>query len=471
MLCIEGTGIWRPAGRSLSLFHRDDPARWKALARGLAGDALLRKLAGKGLPALLIKLATAGLSFAMFVFLARWLGPVEYGRYAMLFALGTFLAFVCVGGLHTLMLRRLPAIEHTGAPGDAIALVRDGYLAVLAIAAALAALLLAAGVAGGAMGRSLYAPLIACALAVPFALAEYQSHVLRGWSSVNLALLPRDVLWRIGVLAAVGLAAAQGLSVTALEAFGWTAGILLALVGAQFALGLRRAPPGGFAAARPVRAAPVARVLEARWLWAAAMAGVLLPQLSVVVVGALTTPVDAGIFFAAQRTSSLLALPLIAANMIGAPMIAKAWAAGDRAGVQRICSFIVIGVTLPTLAGVGLFAVAGGQVLALFDPSYGAYKTVLLIFAAGALVNALCGPTGFLMLMTGHERPFVVILIVSQAIGLSLAAAGALTYGLIGAAIGGSVGFAMWNVLVWAWARRKLGVDPTIFGMSRSRLA
>ncbi|MGY6627968.1 MAG: lipopolysaccharide biosynthesis protein [Oceanicaulis sp.] len=430
-------------------------------------DDVLRKLAGKGLPALVIKVATAGLSFAMFVFLARWLGPLEYGRYAMLFSLGTFLGFVSVGGLHTLVLRRLPALEHAGASGDAIALVRDGYLGVLGISALLGAITLAVALAGGAMGMPWQAPLIACALAAPFALAEYQSHVLRGWSSVNLALLPRDVLWRIGVLAIVGFAAAQGASITALQAFGWTSGLLLALAAVQFALGLRRAPPGGFAAARPVRPAPAARVLEARWLWAAAMAGALLPQLSVVVVGALSSAVDAGIFFAAQKTSALLSLPLVAANMIGAPMIARAWAAGDRAGVQRICTLIVIGVTAPTLAGVALFAVAGGQIMALFDPSYGAYKTLLLIFAAGALVNALCGPTGFLMLMTGHERPFVVILIVSQTLGLSLAAAGALTYGLIGAAIGEAVGIAMWNILVWAWARRTLGVDPTVLGIVR----
>ncbi len=437
--------------------------RSKSLVNKITGDVLLRKLASKGLPALFIKVTTAGLSFGMFVFLARWLGPVEYGRYAMLFALGTFLGFVCVGGLHTLVLRRLPAIEHADVPSDAVALVRDGYLGVLAITAVLVAILLAAGLAADVIGQPFYAPLIACFLAMPFALAEYQSHVLRGWGSVNLALWPRDILWRIGVLAAIGLAAATGLSVTALDAFGWTAGILLALVATQFVFGLRRAPAGGFQGALAVRAAPMARFIEARWLWAAALAGTLLPQLSVVIVGVLLSPLDAGVFFAAHRTSGLLGLPLLAADMIGASVIAKAWAAGNRAEVQRICILMSLGASLPTLCGIVVLAFFGGQLLSLFDPSYAAHKPLLLIFCAGALVNAACGPTAILMLMTERERQFVIILMLTQSAGLGLIAIGALAFGLMGAGAAAALAVIMWNTIVWIWSRARLGIDPTIF--------
>ena len=440
----------------------------RAFTRRLADDTVLNTLAGKGLSALLIKIVTAGLTFAVFVLLARWLGPDAYGRYAIYFSLGTFLGFVCVGGLHTLVLRKLPALDTPESAGPAVALVRDGYQAL-----GLLGLLLifgsgAIGLVGALMGITAWAPIIAMALALPFALAEYQSHVLRGWSSINLALLPRDVIWRLAVIAVIGALMAFDVTLNAGVAFAWTCGLLAGLVLIQFLIGLKRAPEGGLTKLCASAPTPLATLIEARWLAAAALAGAMLAQLSVVLVGAVLTAVDAGAFFASQRTSTLLALPLIAANMIGAPMIARAWAAGDLAQVQRICSLIVIGLTLPTLAGLVLFALAGGWILSLFDPSYAVHKPILLIFATGALVNALCGPTGFLMLMTGHERQFVKILAVSQGIGLGLVALGATTFGLAGAALGEAVGMALWNILIWRWARQQLGVDPTVAGLGRT---
>ncbi|WP_419320587.1 lipopolysaccharide biosynthesis protein [Caulobacter sp. ErkDOM-E] len=433
------------------------------IAYSLANDATLRKLTGKGGPALIIKVTTAGVTFAMFVLLARWLGPLEYGRYATLFTLATFLAFLVVGGFHTLALRQLPALEHSDRPDEAIALVRDGYIAILLMAASLACIALAAGAAlSGLAGPAAWVPLAALGLATPLAIAEYQSNVLRGWGSVLLALLPRDVLWRLLVLAGIAVPVLRGHSLGAGVAFAITAAILLALVGAQFFLGLRRAPSEGFSEAHKHRPAPITRLAEARWLWAAALSGALVPQLGVVVVGGLLSPTDAGVLFAAQRTAALLSLPLVAAEIIGGPMIAHAWAKSDPKEIQRICKLINLILFVPVSLGAIAMAALSGQILSIFRPEFSPYAYVLIILSLGTLANALCGPTGFLLLMTGNERQFVLIYSSVQIVGLGLVAAFAAYSGLIGAAIASAVSIVAWNVIVALWSRANLGIDPTI---------
>lgn len=435
------------------------PNRLKSLSQG---DAILKKLASKGAPALVIKIATAGLTFVMFVLLARWLTPEEYGRYATLFTLGTFLGYVIVGGLHTLALRRLPELDHHQRPDTAARLVRDGYLTIIMLAASLAALAwIGAAALGGVAGPPAWSPLIAILLAAPFALAEYQSNILRGWGSVHTALLPRDVAWRILTILAVGGLTLTGLRLGALEAFAITAATLFVLVLAQFALGLSRAPAGAFEAARTGAVQPISLLIEARWLWAAAVASALIAQLGVVSVGMVLGDVDAGRFFAAQRTSALLSLPLIAAEIVGGPLIARAWAARNTREIQNICNYIVIGITIPTLAGLLFFILFGGHLMSLFGHEYASTKGILLIMSVGTLINALCGPTAVIMLMTGNERSFVGYYASAQLVGLALVTGLAATAGVNGAAVASAASVIIWNLAVRQWSVRRLGIDPT----------
>lgn len=429
----------------------------------LQDDRIVNQLLSKGVSALGIKVATAGLTFILFVCLARWLGPEEYGRYATWFSLGNFLGFVVVGGVHTLALRQIPASISKNELGAAVGLMRDGYLAMGLLGAVLLVLFVVTGGLGQVLGFRWWAPLIAAGLALPFAVAEFQSNALRGWGSVNLALLPRDVIWRLVLVAILGFLVSTGAQLTAVEAFVWTCGVLLALNAAQFVLGRRLAlPAGGFSAARDIPPAPLTALLDARWLSLAAVVTVLLTQLSVVVVSAVLDVVDAGIFFAAQRTSALLSLPLVAANMIGAPMIAKAWAEDDRASIQRICVLIALGLTGPTLAGWLLFAFEGAWIMALFDPSFSDHGALLMILATGSLVNAFCGPTGVFMLMTGHEKSHVVILATVNVLGLTLVAGLSAIYGLSGAVVASALTIVLWNVIVASWIKATYGIDTTI---------
>jgi O-antigen/teichoic acid export membrane protein len=438
----------------------------RAALSAAISDPAINGLVVKGLPALLLKIGSAALTFGMFVYLARWLGPDEYGRFAIMFSIATFSGFVVVGGLHTLALRTLPSLDATPDMGQAARLVRDGYIGIAGIGAVLAILASLLALFGERFSLSeAYIFSFALMLAIPMAIVEYQNNVLLGWKSVILALWPRDFLWRIMVLAAVGLLSISGRSVDALEAFGVAAASLVVVASLQYFLGIRERLRAPEASGQNLFSRAGARVAAASWLWAAGIAGALLPQVSVWAVGLTLNYTDAGVFFAAQRASALLALPLVVTNLVAAPLMAQAWATKDLRRLQQLCRMGALAGGIPTLLGLLIIMVFGEYMLAIFDESYRSQVAVLFVFSAGATVNAFCGPTGIIMLMTGNEKRYVWILAVSQTFGLGIVFIGATKFGLLGAACAAAIAVVIWNVLVWMWARKKLGIDPTILSV------
>lgn len=429
----------------------------------IGGDSLPSRFVSRGFQALIIKLSTAALTFLMFVVLARFLDAREYGTYATIFSLATFFGYFILGGLHTFALRCIPSLEVQGRQDLSGRLIRDGYIAIGFLAMALAATTWTGGaLLQGTVGAQAWFPFIAIALAAPLAFAEFQSNVLRGWGSVNRALIPRDVGWRVISIVAVGGLALAGVRLEAVPIFILTAAILLVLVVVQFGFGLRATPPEALAGAGEGLPRPGKLLTEARWLWVAALSGAIVPQLGVVLVSGLLSPIDAGVMFAAQRAAALLSLPLVAAEIIGGPMIAHAWARNDVHQIQRVCMLINTTLAIPVTVGAIAMTVLSDQILSTFRPEFSAYGFVLTILAMGTLVNALCGPTGFIMLMTGNEKKFVMIYSMSQLVGLSLIAATSFYWGILGAAFASTATVVIWNIIVAQWSRKNLGVDPTV---------
>lgn len=167
----------------------------------------------------------------------------------------------------------------------------------------------------------------------------------------------------------------------------------------------------------------------------------------------------------------LLSLPLVAVNIVAAPMIAHAWAQGRPDHVQSLCRYVALIASAPSLLGIGFFALFGEAALSLFSPVYGSAVTALLVLAVANMISALYGPSGIILLMTGEEKAYVLIRLGSQAVGLIGVAVGAQYYGLTGAALGGAADIVLWNVLSAWWVRRRLGIEPSIVAWLQPRAA
>jgi O-antigen/teichoic acid export membrane protein len=423
--------------------------------------ALAARLFGPGLVALLIKVATAGLSYLMFVVLARLLSHAEYGKFAFSFNLGISLAAVAGLGATTAILRFWPQYTVTGRPdlarGALTAGTRWTLYASLAAGVAIAGL---SPLAASLFQDGTAAHLAMAGLLVPaFALSEYAAAALRAHGITFWSLAPRDVVWRGGVPALAAVVAWRGGSMDAAQALLLAAGLLMAITALQALYALRvfdlRGPVATDWAAWRRAAAP---------MWGSAVLYALVQQFDVVISGLFLTPAETGAYFAAQKTASLLGLLLIAGNLVSAPMISAQYHAGDHKGLRQLCALMAAGIAVPTIAGFGVMALAGPQLLSIFDPSFTAAYPILLILAAGATFDAAAGNTGYFLQMSGNERSYLKIMAITYVGVVALQVLLAPRWGAFGIAIPTALGVIVWNAWAVVVLRRATGIDPSAVG-------
>lgn len=412
-----------------------------------------------------IKVAGAGLTFLMFLALARALGPEEYGRFATMFSLGNFLAFVALLGQQTRVLKHLPGWIDAAQFGLVKRMLRQALSTTVACCATICAFLYLCTFVLPAPEATVIL-LGAIPFILPFALGELFASLLRVFGAISGALLPRDILWRLTVVmltSSAGLGLLRDMS--AISAMNVVSGTLMVLVLGQILLFHRVAPAQIWRA--PEKPLETGFVQDSLWFWVATVVGIMAGHLSVVFTSVSLPDADTGAFFAAAKVAQLLNLPLMAVNIVAAPRVSRMFAKRDMAGIRDICRAVSPLLLMSSLAGMAVLLVMPGWILALFDPAFRAATPALVLLAAGQLFSALCGPVGTLMLMADGERRFLLLIGLSEGAALLLILLLSPSFGITGAASAALIGKLGWNALAVLWCRQKLGVDPTVLGLLR----
>lgn len=191
--------------------------------------------------------------------------------------------------------------------------------------------------------------------------------------------------------------------------------------------------------------------------------GVLISNTDTIAVGYFLDAGSAGIYRASAQLANLVAFGLIASNGIVAPLIAELYSSDRIEQLRRMLRFSVALVSLGSVICIAAMAVFGKTMLGFFGPEYQAGYQALLILLIGQTVNALCGPTGFMMSMTGHQNQAMRMFAVSTAINITLNLVLIPRFGLIGGAIANVTGVSCWNFAILLYLRLKLKLDPSIF--------
>ena len=429
-------------------------------ARGLLRDEMLRRLLGGGAVALVIKVSAAGLSFLMFLLLARAMTPEDFGVFGFGFSLAVTLSVVGSFGRRILVLRYIPAYASDGDEARLTGVVRESYALVTAGCATLGLLVAAAAaLLPGVENRAALAAAGLLVLAV--GLAELQASVMRAVAGIGLALAPRDIVWRLSVgLICLVLGAA---SIGPLSAATWqlvVAAVLLAIVLAQGLMHPRTRPQALLL--------DRARRERSEWrrvslgLWGSSVVTALGTGAGVLVVGTTLSSVETGAFFAALRLAMLLDLLVVAAHMIAAPLVSRLWHQGERARVQRVYALVAAAATPAAALFLSAYALFGDDVLALFAPEYTSAWPVLLLLALGYFAKAAAGPAPLLLQFGGHERTHMWIVTATTLATLGLLLVLTPLFGAIGAGLATAVGMIATAAATARVAYMRSSVDPTI---------
>jgi O-antigen/teichoic acid export membrane protein len=427
--------------------------------RGLLSSGL-----SKSLVSLFIKVATAGLTYLMYVIFSRVMGVTEYGYFAFGLSLATILAIGANFGQQTAILRYWPEAMVAGKPDTALAALRSGgaitIIASLVVVVLLAGVSAVTGAVGGGPVWHLYASV---ALILPLALAEYWSSALRAQGSVWTGLSPRDLVWRTVLpLAVVAIWYSQ------VPLSGWGALLLTAAV-----LALSLALQYWLARARHYEIAAGTTGLRGYWgahgkASRSFFLGTVLDSaalnVDIIFVGLLVAPAAAGVYFNAFRTAGLLTLFMFAITLVVAPMVAQHYHAGEMRKAQAItalCAWAGFLFSLVVFAGFLLF---GDQVMSLFGGSHEQGTLLLIILSVGLLFDAATGPSRIVMMMTGHEREYVRIFGAVIVLGMIVQIPVILAYGAIGAAVVNTLARIAAQVAIAWYSHRRIGLDTTLLG-------
>lgn len=437
--------------------------RIQRLIERLRGEGLGPVLARGASTFLAIHVAGVFIALGSQVVIARAMGAEGFGTYVWAYNWLVLLTLFCRMGLGTGSLRYVAAFE---AREDWPAL--HGYLRIAwrvvlvasaaVMAAAACATLLLGERLGGATQRTL---LVACLVLPVSAFLQLWSHVLRGFKRVSSSQVPSELvqpallgLFALAVpalgLGPLGAPLAMGLNLGAASA-------ALAITG----IALWRTVPS------PVRSAPP-QSNTAEWLrtafplLVANFLNVARARVDILLLGSLAGATAAGIYAPACRVAAVIAFGLQAVNAWVPPLISGMHARGDRRGLERLMRLSARGVfafTVPLFLAVLLF---GDRVLALFGPEFTAGYRALVILAGGQLVNALVGPVGYLMTMTGRQNAAAWIMGVHLVLGAGLNALLIPRYGFEGAAVATALTNTSWNVVMAVAAWRTLRLRATI---------
>ncbi len=432
----------------------------------------LNGLASAGMVAVVIKLSGAGLSFLMFLVAAMVTDVRSFGLFSTAFAAASLVSFVNVIGQQSIILRFWP--QHAGADDHETAyaiLLRSIGVVMIGLSAGTVIFILASILPWVDRGIAEWRQLCLCAafMAVALGWSEFLSSVFRAKDRLMAALLPRDVVWRLAVIVSLAVGWWFYGPLSALTVMLLSAGLLsLCLLGQTISLLVEvwRAKRAVLTAKQKAEFTHVTF-----GLWGVNAVPPALGQINTLLVAGILGAEIAGAIFVAERTARLIDLPLNGINQVLAPYISRNFYTRGAAALQQAVSVAAMVSFLIALIVMAIFAVAGMQLLGLFDAAYVTTTMwiVLLIFGLSSTLAAACGPTALVLQLTGHQNVLLQTFTIASIAGIPLVAVAAWQFGPIGAASAIALTMAAANLVPVRIAVRSLGVNPTIFGWTGLR--
>jgi O-antigen/teichoic acid export membrane protein len=414
----------------------------------------------KGSAAVLtIKFTASVLGFAMFALSSRHMDTAAFGTLAVIFNAMSFLAAVSLCGQETLIVRSWDEYCQSRRFGLA-----RGALTFGAQIAVVAGLLTGSAVALGwsvwdtAVSSNLL--LAACFFMFAQSLMHFTGQFTRVAVGLMVGEIPRELLWRLMVVAVLGIHHVFNLGFDTTEFF-FVSGIALSIAVVFQIWQAARVLPQAVKSAKSERdiAAWLPRSFK---MWMSALMDTTSQYLEVVVIGFFLGPTAAGFYFVATRITNVFAMISASITIYATSQISVLYYSNAKDELQAILrSLALIGAAVVVVA-FAVIVVAGKLLLFAFGVAYVTAYPALLVLAAGASVSALAGPTAYLLLLTGNEGTYPKIMAAGLVLRFVLIAIFGTLFGLMGAVIAWSVSAVLIALALTIACHRLVGLDPSL---------
>lgn len=396
----------------------------------------------------------AGLTFVMHSFLANMLGVGQYGLFSYALTIAGFLAVITTLGLPNSVLRYVPEYLETERWAELKGvLIRTGQLTLVIPLMFSVGLGVIAWVflQDSYLSKSLF---LASCMTFPMAYGLWRTRATRGLHKLKEALLPEEVLRPLFVTLSIWVIGTNNYAISAVTA---TFAYVIVSIAISFAAtGLMLAYVPNY-----VRQSN-AIYHNVQWLKTSfsMLIGRVLQQamarMDVFLLGLLAGMQATGLYSAAVRIALINVFIKMVVDLVIAPKISASYHNGDIALTRRILregQFISTVSALPLLA---LMFLSPGWLLHWFGPGFDEASPYLQILSIGQFINALVGPVGNGLLMTGHEKIFTRIVFVTSLISTLVIYLAIQQWGALGAAIATTLGSAIFNISLYMAVRKTI---------------
>jgi O-antigen/teichoic acid export membrane protein len=404
-----------------------------------------------------LSLVSKMLMLGVSISLARLMGPARYGVYAAAVALITLIGIPASLGLPNLIVRQVAAYRVHAQWGLAKGLLVRANQAVLVVTVLLGLLLLVLQVL-----HLLPASYSASVAWLTFALlpitlfGALRMAALRGLHHVVLGLMPETLVMPLVFLLGIWVVHLTSGTFTAELAVG----LRLLAYAAAFLVGalllLVRLPAALRVAQQEHRMREWAAA-AGPLLWVGAMSAIT-TQTDVVMLAAIKSPAEAGIYQVAARGAELVAFVSAISNIALQPTFARLYAAGDLARLKRVTRRAAQIMLAAAAMAAAIFVGAGFDILkTVFGAAYQAGASPLAILSVCWVLVTIAGPARDTLIMSGGQNMAAVSIGIGAMLNLILNFLLITSYSVNGAAIATGISLIACQVGYAIGVRRRLG--------------
>lgn len=429
---------------------------------GLTKNASMRGIAS----VFVLKCAIIVSNFALVILAARTLSFDEFGLFSILYSAAGLFCIVATVGQQITIMRQWN--EHVAA-GDAATLKGALYFS---------ALLAVLGCAGVALGFYIWSSVthtavIAIAVTlylVTFSVLQITNHLVRTAVNVEAGDGVGNLFVVCPALVYLGWALLTGARVEISTIFFiFTAGSVAALAvhGTLIWRKLQALFPD-FWSTSPRYDVPAWRASSIK-LWISNGMEAANQYIDVLIVGYLMSPAAAGAYFVTVRLANAFATAADTVHMFATRHIPELYYQKKTRELNDLLN-IVAAVTVVIVAGGLLVMLPGGKLLlSIFNTTYTEYSGALALQCLGTAAVAAAGPSGTILMLTGHEGRFLTIITATVVARVALFWLLIPHFGIMGAVTATVVSFVLMAVLFRSAAKAFTGLDGSIFRLLNYR--
>lgn len=416
-----------------------------------------------------LKIASNAITFIMSIIFAQFLGPAGLGTYSYATTWANLLSIPATLGVDQLMVREI-AIYRSKSRWELMAgLLRWSNLVVLAFSIGLS--LVAVAIAWGIKGDSDSTVFLAIALAmvtIPIAsLRNLRLGAMRGLHRVVLGQIPDAVFAPTIVVVLTFLAYLlfpQNFNVFWVLGFKIIAIIITFFIGS---LWLWRSLPLEVKQVRP-------KFVVKQWFVAAlpfmflGTTQLINSRIDVIMLGGIEGVNAVGIYTVIVGITQLTTFIHHSTLSVLAPNLATLYSEGKLRQLEKLIQKSVLAVFLVSLFIGGTIVLLGNHLLLIFGSEFLLGRTAMNILILGQVFNALTGPVGLVLNMTGYQNYTAIATGISALLNVMLNFLLIPQFGINGAAIATTTSLVIINSIKVIFMQKKLNISLYSLGTRKT---